>query len=84
MTGEAGDRIILQCQVDSNPPPQYRWIKDGDIFEVKSSLIEKIILYVFLENVLIIIFFPMVDELICVILDCGHGTRVELQPELRI
>ena len=35
VTGGAGDRIILQCQVDSNPAAQYRWVKNGDVFEVR-------------------------------------------------
>ena len=34
VTGHEGDRVILQCQVDSNPEPEYTWIKNGDIFEV--------------------------------------------------
>ena len=34
LSGKAGDRIILQCQVDSNPTPQYSWMKNGDAFEV--------------------------------------------------
>ena len=34
VTGNSGDRIILQCQVDSNPKAEYVWLKNGDIFEV--------------------------------------------------
>ena len=34
ITGYAGDRVILQCQVDSNPAAEYVWMKNGDLFEV--------------------------------------------------
>ena len=34
ITGYSGDRIILQCQVDSNPAAEYVWMKNGDLFEV--------------------------------------------------
>ena len=34
VTGNDGDRIILQCQVDSNPKAEYVWMRNGDIFEV--------------------------------------------------
>ena len=26
--GDAGERIELECRVDSNPPPQYSWIRN--------------------------------------------------------
>ena len=39
ITGYAGDRIILQCQVDSNPAPEYVWMKNGDLFEVSAALL---------------------------------------------
>ena len=32
--GSPGDRINLVCEVDSNPPPSYIWVKDNDIKEV--------------------------------------------------
>ena len=35
VSGRSGDRVILQCQVDSNPKPEYRWMKNGDAFEVR-------------------------------------------------
>ena len=35
MSGKNGDRVILQCQVDSNPTPEYTWMKNGDAFEVR-------------------------------------------------
>jgi len=34
VTGNNGDRIILQCQVDSNPKAEYVWMRNGDIFEM--------------------------------------------------
>ena len=34
VTGNNGDRIILQCQVDSNPKAEYVWMRNGDISEV--------------------------------------------------
>ena len=32
--GSNGDRIILQCQVDSNPKAEYVWMRNSDISEV--------------------------------------------------
>ena len=37
VTGRQGDRVILHCQVDSNPAPEYRWLKNGDMFEVSDE-----------------------------------------------
>ena len=37
VTGARGDRVILHCQVDSNPAPEYRWLKNGDMFEVSDG-----------------------------------------------
>ena len=67
MTGHAGDRVILQCQVDSNPAPEYRWMKNGDVFEVRERGIV-------IKNV-------TDDELMIVILDGGHGTSAQFQPD---
>ena len=68
MTGHAGDRVILQCQVDSNPAPEYRWMKNGDVFEVRER--ERIVI----KNV-------TDDELMIVILDGGHGTSAQFQSD---
>ena len=32
--GSNGDRIILQCQVDSNPKAEYVWMRSNDISKV--------------------------------------------------
>ena len=37
ITGYSGDRVILQCQVDSNPPAEYVWTRNDDAFEVGSQ-----------------------------------------------
>ena len=37
VTGARGDRVILHCQVDSNPAPEYRWLRNGDMFEVSQD-----------------------------------------------
>ena len=37
--GSPGDRISLVCEVDSNPPPSYIWVKDSNIKEVCYCLI---------------------------------------------
>ena len=29
VTGDSGDRVTLECLVDSNPPGQYTWIRNN-------------------------------------------------------
>ena len=31
VTGNAGERVSLECEVDSNPPAQYEWTRDGEV-----------------------------------------------------
>ena len=34
MTGAAGERVVMECEVDSNPPAEYSWLRGGDAWEL--------------------------------------------------
>ena len=39
VTGDSGDRVTLECLVDSNPPGEYTWIRNNLSSTTKVSLI---------------------------------------------
>ena len=39
VTGDSGDRVTLECLVDSNPPGEYTWIRNNLSATTKVSLI---------------------------------------------
>ena len=39
VTGDSGDRVTLECLVDSNPPGEYTWIRNNLSSTTKVTLI---------------------------------------------